>query len=131
MSDSLRTHGLQPARLLSTWDFPGKNTAVDSHFLLQGIFLTQRSNLSPLHCRQFLYHLSHHICKPKHNIPSAKINNGVENMICLFFFSLLFNSWYVLIRIPAGLHTAFGCYVSSVLLVYRFIFLLFIFLAIY
>ena len=30
-----------------------------SHFLLQGIFLTQGSNLSLLHCRQILYHLSH------------------------------------------------------------------------
>ena len=28
-------------------------------FLLQGIFLTQRSNLGLLHCRQILYHLSH------------------------------------------------------------------------
>ena len=26
------------------------------HFLLQGIFLTQRSNLGLLHCRQILYH---------------------------------------------------------------------------
>ena len=28
MSDSLRPHGLQHARLLCPWDFPGKNTAV-------------------------------------------------------------------------------------------------------
>ena len=27
------------------WDFPGKNTGVGCHFLLQGIFLTQGSNL--------------------------------------------------------------------------------------
>ena len=32
---------------------------VGCHFLPQGIFLTQGSNLSPLHCRQILYHLSH------------------------------------------------------------------------
>ena len=31
-------------RLLCPWDFPGKNTGVGSHFLLQGIFLTQESN---------------------------------------------------------------------------------------
>ena len=31
-------------RLLYPWDFPGKNTGVGSHFLLQGIFLTQESN---------------------------------------------------------------------------------------
>ena len=29
------------------------------HSLLQGIFLTQGSNLDFLHCRQILYHLSH------------------------------------------------------------------------
>ena len=29
------------------------------HFLLQGIFPTQGSNLGPLHCRQTLYRLSH------------------------------------------------------------------------
>ena len=29
------------------------------HFLLQGIFLTQGSNLGLLHCRQILYHLNH------------------------------------------------------------------------
>ena len=31
------------------WDFPGKNTGVGCHFLLQGIFLTQGSNLHLLH----------------------------------------------------------------------------------
>ena len=35
----------------------GKNTAVDCHSILQGIFPTQESNLSLLHCRQILYHL--------------------------------------------------------------------------
>ena len=29
---------LEPARLLCPWDFPGKNTGVGCHFLLQGIF---------------------------------------------------------------------------------------------
>ena len=38
---------------------PGKNTGVGSHSLLQEIFLTQGSNSGLLHCRQFLYHLSH------------------------------------------------------------------------
>ena len=44
VSDSLWPHGLQPARLLCPWDFPGKNIGVGYHFLLQGIFLTQRLN---------------------------------------------------------------------------------------
>ena len=41
------------------WDFPGKNTGVGWHFLLQGIFLTQGSNPGHPHCRQTLDHLSH------------------------------------------------------------------------
>ena len=49
VSDTLRPHGLEPARLLCPWDFPGKNTEVGCHFLLQGIFLTQGSNLHLLH----------------------------------------------------------------------------------
>ena len=57
--DYLRPHGLQPTRLLCPWDFPGKNTGVGSHFLLQGIFPTLGSNLGLLHCRQILYHLNH------------------------------------------------------------------------
>ena len=48
-------HGLEPARVLCPWDFPGKNTRVSCHFLLQGIFLSQGSNLCLLHCRQILY----------------------------------------------------------------------------
>ena len=40
-------------------EFPSKNTGVSCHFLLQGIFLTQESNLGLPHCRQILYLLSH------------------------------------------------------------------------
>ena len=54
VSDTLRPHGLQPTRLLHPWDFPGKNTGVGCHFLLQGIFLTQGSNPGLPHCRQTL-----------------------------------------------------------------------------
>ena len=56
--DSLLHHGLQPTRLLCPWDFPGKDTGVGCHFLLQGIFPTQGSNPGLLHCRQILYQLS-------------------------------------------------------------------------
>ena len=42
--NSLRHHGLEPARLFCACDFPGKNIGVGCHFLLQGIFLTQGSN---------------------------------------------------------------------------------------
>ena len=55
VSDYLQLRGLYPARFLCPWDFPGKNTGVGFHFLLQGIFLTQGSNPSLLHCMLFLY----------------------------------------------------------------------------
>ena len=35
MSDSSRPHGLQPARLLCPWEFPGKSTGVGCHCLLR------------------------------------------------------------------------------------------------
>ena len=44
--------------LLCPWNSPGRNIGVGCHFLLQGIFPTQRSNPGLLHCRHILYHLS-------------------------------------------------------------------------
>ena len=41
--------------------FPRKNAGVGSHFFLQGIFLTQGSNLGVMLCRQILHHLSHQV----------------------------------------------------------------------
>ena len=38
-SDSLQPHGLQSARFLCPWDFPGKNTGVGSHFLLHQLHI--------------------------------------------------------------------------------------------
>ena len=47
------------ARLHSCpWNSPDRNTRVGSPSLLQGIFLTQGSNLGLQHCRPMLYHLS-------------------------------------------------------------------------
>ena len=46
---------------LSPWNFPGKNTGVGCHFLLQGIFPTQGLNLGLLHCTQIVYRLSHQV----------------------------------------------------------------------
>ena len=59
VSDAFQPHGLWPTRLLCPWDFPGRSTGVGCHALFQGIFPTQGWNLSFLHCRQTLYHLSH------------------------------------------------------------------------
>ena len=49
LPDSLQPSGLQPARLLCSWDFPGRNPGVGYHFLLQGIFWTQGLNPRLLH----------------------------------------------------------------------------------
>ena len=41
VSDPQRPHGLQPARLLRPWDFPGRSTGVGSHCLLRLTALLQ------------------------------------------------------------------------------------------
>ena len=48
-SSTLQPHELQPTKLLSQRNFPGKNTGMGCHFLLQGIFLTQGSSPRCLH----------------------------------------------------------------------------------
>ena len=53
MSDSLWSHELQTTGLLCPWDFPGKNSRVGCHALLQGIFPTQGSNSSFLHLQHW------------------------------------------------------------------------------
>ena len=71
VSNSLRPHGFQHARLPCPWDPPGKNTGVGCHFLLQGIFPTQESNpclLCLLHWHVGslpLSHLGSPFCKAK------------------------------------------------------------------
>ena len=75
-SHSLRPHGLQPATPLFPWDSPGKNTGVDCHVVLQGIFPTQGSNSHLLHCREILYRLSHQgspfCCQQSHKDGNAE-----------------------------------------------------------
>ena len=59
MSDTCDPMGYVDCRLLCQWDFPGKNTGVGCHFLLQGIFSTQGLNACLLHCRQIFLPLSY------------------------------------------------------------------------
>ena len=66
-SDSLRANGLQPTRFLCPWNFPGNNTGVGCHFLLQGIFPIQGLNT---HLFQLLHGQAgssppHHLGSPK------------------------------------------------------------------
>ena len=84
----LRLHGLQPARLLYLWDSPGKNTGGGSHFLLEGIFPTQESNLGLPYCRQTIYRLSHQgspdlteclaILFVKSGIPAPRVSGSIS-----------------------------------------------------
>ena len=68
-------HGLLPTRLLCPWGSPGKNTGVGCHALLQG----------PLHCRWFLYHLSHQ----GSHIGHLEISSlSLEYSFCSFSFYL-------------------------------------------
>ena len=54
------------------WNSPVKKTRVGCHFLLQGIFPAQGSNLGLLHCRQILYHPLQTDSLPSE--PSAHVN---------------------------------------------------------
>ena len=48
-----------PGSSLGQWDFPGKNTGVGCHFLLQGIYPAQRSNPHLLHWQEDSLPLNH------------------------------------------------------------------------
>ena len=71
VSDSLRSNGLY-----SPWNSPGQDTEVGSYSFLQGIFLTQGSNLGLLHYRRILYHLSH-----QRNLKPSKEGTVMNPMI--------------------------------------------------
>ena len=58
-SHSAMSDSSQPQGLYSPWNSPGQNPGVGSLSLLQGIFLSQRSNPGLLYCWWILYQLSH------------------------------------------------------------------------
>ena len=72
--------------LLCTWDFPGNNTGLGCHFLLQGIFPTQGSNLCFLHWQADSLPLSHKgspVIKAKWNLfPVIKKWGDTERLLC-------------------------------------------------
>ena len=72
--------------LLCPWNSPVKNTRVGSHSLLQEeIFLTQRSNLSLLHCRQICSCLSHQ-GRPKYNDKNVQCCSLADLSVLCFNF---------------------------------------------
>ena len=76
----LQFHRLQPAMLLCLWDFPGKNTGVCCHFLLQGIFPNQGSNLHLLPWQVGSLPLSHQ------GSPGNNLNSVLNQVTYLCFF---------------------------------------------
>ena len=67
------------------WDFPGKNTGVGCHFLLQWIFPTQGLNPGLPHCRQTLYCLSHQGSPFDRIMPLYFIENISQKLIFFLF----------------------------------------------
>ena len=67
MLQAMKPTCLEPTRLLCPWNSPGRDTEMDCHSLLQGIFLTQGLNSCLLHHRGIFYCLSYQgsptICK--------------------------------------------------------------------
>ena len=73
-----------PTRLLRPWDFPGKNTGVGCHFLLQEIFPTQGLNL---HLLSLLHGQADSFTTEPPGKPQEKLNH--------FFFPVAsFSFWY-------------------------------------
>ena len=103
VSDSLWPHGLKPTWILCPWNFPDKNTGVSSQSLLQGIFLTQGSNVNLPLCRLVLYHLSYQ------GSPCSKDSSylclTVLTMVLLFY--ILHGEKLIDTYLPPGLELKF------------------------
>ena len=73
--------GLQPAKLLCPWDFPGKNSGAGCHFLFQEILSIQRLYphlLCPMHWQADSLPLSH-LGSPPYILPFIFLRVKVEN----------------------------------------------------
>ena len=69
----LRPHGLYPTWVFCPWDFPGKNTGVSCHFLLQGVFQLRDQTCISFTGRWILYH-----CVPRS--PNSYFNCNLKFM---------------------------------------------------
>ena len=92
MSDSLQSHGL-----LYPWDSPGKNIRVGFNFLLQGIFLTQGSNLCLLHLLHWQVDCLPLVPpgKPSHHLYMAYQKDNICNMLS---DTIIFSIFYLNIK---------------------------------
>ena len=78
MPDSLGPHGLQPTRLLCPWDFPGKDSGVGCHFLLQGISKITTQNTELKHTRINLAVFIRHSLKYKNTVSQKTSHRDTE-----------------------------------------------------
>ena len=93
------TYRLQPTRILCPWNFPGKNSGVSSHSLLQGIFPIQGPNPCLLIGRRILYH-QHHLGRPMYTYVHLCVSvvftyplvnlYSVTTQIILYYFIYLY-----------------------------------------
>ena len=99
LSNCMQPHGLQSARLFCSWDFLDKSTAVGCHFLLQGIFQTQGSNLhlfmSPALADGFLITAPPE--KPLEVTTNLTSTKTSQYIIIYLFILVLMDIWVVLV----------------------------------
>ena len=84
-------------------EFSRQESGVGCHFLLQGIFLTQGSNPSLLHCRQTLYHLSPQGSPKKvkrGKWKSEAWGSNIYRFFSFFRYSVMGNRWTLLYMKP-------------------------------
>ena len=86
----LRPHGLWTVKLLRPWDFPGKNTEVGCHFLLQGLFPIQGWNLCLLHFRWILCHwATKEAQSPSYSKPISNFTFSNSSFCIMSMYSVL------------------------------------------
>ena len=101
MSDTLQPMDCSPPGFSVCGDSPGKNTGVDCHSLLQGIFPIQTSNLGLLHSRQILRYCTDDGRRKRHRAPKKPWKarwRDIWDTVKVFVFSpLIFAILFVLI----------------------------------
>ena len=90
MSDFLWSCGLWPVILLWPWDFPGKNTGVGCHFLLQGSFWPRDWTCVFCISRGALYHWATR--EAKIVLSTIPCNRDRDTTLCSMFKKLC---WFV------------------------------------
>ena len=107
MSDSVRPHRQQPTRLCRPWDFPGKNTGVGCHCLLQCMKVKSESEVAqscptlsdPMDCSS--------PGSSVHGIFQARV---LEWVAIALLISAEMGEWYTVLLISAEMGSS--CYYS-------------------